>query len=234
MNGTVVGARPRTVQAVIFDLDGTLIKSEKNYEIADGEFLRRLGVEAAQEFFEEVRGMGNGPIFDILRERYGVTGTNEELLAQKDEIYMELARDEIDLYEPMLELVDALRGTRPLAVATGSSPAVLRRVLGLLDLAPRFDAILAADEVGRGKPYPDVFLETAKRLGVSPENCLVIEDSVSGVEAARRAKMMCIGVPSTEERPLPQVFYSCHLLFPDGADHISVDTVLEWIDGELE
>jgi HAD superfamily hydrolase (TIGR01509 family) len=233
MSSLVTGARPRTVRAVIFDLDGTLIRSEEHYELTDGEFLRRLGIEPTREFFEEVRGMGNGPVFQLLRDRYGVTGTDEELLEMKDRIYFELESDAIDTYAPMMELLQRLHGTRPLAVATGSSPAVLRRVMERTGLGPWFDSVLAADEVGRGKPFPDVFLESARRLGASPEGCLVIEDSASGIEAALRAKMMCIAVPAGEGETLPQLLYSSDLLFPGGPDALSVDMVMEWIDGEL-
>jgi HAD superfamily hydrolase (TIGR01509 family) len=93
----------------------------------------------------------------------------------------------------------AARGLR-LAVASSSGPAVIETTLTALGVRPLFEAIVSGVEVARGKPAPDVFVEAARRLGVAPEACLVVEDSERGVRAARAAGMRCVAVPCGETR----------------------------------
>jgi beta-phosphoglucomutase-like phosphatase (HAD superfamily) len=90
--------------------------------------------------------------------------------------------------------------------------------------------VLSADEVPRGKPAPDVFLEAARRLGVPPEECLVIEDTRYGVEAAKRAFMRCIAVPYLTDPPLADAFLMADLLFPDGMKGFDADRAFGWIE----
>jgi beta-phosphoglucomutase-like phosphatase (HAD superfamily) len=92
------------------------------------------------------------------------------------------------------------------------------------------EIVLSADEVPRGKPAPDVFLEAARRLGVPPEECLVIEDTRYGVEAAKRAFMRCIAVPYLTDPPLADAFLMADLLFPDGMKGFDADHAFAWIE----
>jgi beta-phosphoglucomutase-like phosphatase (HAD superfamily) len=92
--------------------------------------------------------------------------------------------------------------------------------------------VVSAEEVPRGKPAPDVFLEAARRLGVPAHECAVVEDARFGVEAARRAFMRCIAVPYLHDPPLDDAFLMADLLFPDGMDGFDAGRALEWLDAE--
>jgi HAD superfamily hydrolase (TIGR01509 family) len=96
-----------------------------------------------------------------------------------------------------------LHGKKPLAVASASELATIDLILGKLSLRDRFDAIASTEEVSRGKPAPDVFLLAAKRLGVAPEHCIVIEDAISGMTGAKAAGMRVIALWNHEPRELP-------------------------------
>jgi beta-phosphoglucomutase-like phosphatase (HAD superfamily) len=131
----------------------------------------------------------------------------------------------------LLELVKA-RGL-PLAIASGSSPGVLRTLLEAAGLLPGIGVLVSAEEVPRGKPYPDIFEETARRLGVPAHECVAIEDSRHGVEAAKRAFMRCIAVPYLTDPPLSDRFAMADLLFEGGMQSFDADTAFRWIEERL-
>ncbi|HET9552971.1 MAG TPA: HAD-IA family hydrolase [Anaeromyxobacteraceae bacterium] len=122
------------------------------------------------------------------------------------------------------------QGGLPVAVATGASRGVLARLLAETGLDAELPVAVSAEEVARGKPWPDVFLEAARRLGVAPEACLVVEDSAPGVEAARRAFMRCLAVPSAPERPLPDAFLMADLLVEPGMGAFDAGAAWAWVE----
>ena len=117
----------------------------------------------------------------------------------------------------------------PLALASGSSPEILAKVTSSLDIGHYFKANVSAEEVGKSKPHPDLFSETAKRLGVDSLHCVVIEDSQYGVEAAKRAFMRCIAIPSIIEEPLDDAFYTADVLFKKGMREFNYKKTYKWI-----
>ncbi|HKJ85437.1 MAG TPA: HAD family phosphatase, partial [Spirochaetia bacterium] len=165
--------------------------------MVDEQYLRSKGIELSDEEWEEVVGMGGGPFIDLLRSRFGIEGTTADLIAEKDDLYLEYAAGRTRTFPTITELVRYLfvHGYR-LAVGTASRRRVLDRVLEEAGLAPYFDATVGSDEVEHSKPAPDIFLEAARRLGAAPDRCLVIEDSQYGVEAAGRAGMRVVALPA--------------------------------------
>ncbi|MFC7439748.1 HAD family hydrolase [Laceyella putida] len=130
----------------------------------------------------------------------------------------------------MRKFLDLLKGAGyPLAVASGSSAAIIGSVLKQTGLQTYFDVVLSSEEVPRGKPAPDVFLEAAKRLGVAPEHCVVMEDSQYGVEAAKAAGMGCVAIPYLTDRPLAEPFLQADFLCEDGMDGFSADETFHWL-----
>ena len=226
-----VAPEPRyPVRAVIFDLDGTLIDSEPNYYLADKELLGRRGIAFTEQ--DKRRYIG-GSNLDMMRDfvrRYRIQAAPEALAEEKNTLYLELADRSTPVYAPMKRFLDLLLAERvPVAVASGSAPAVIGRLLGAVGLAECFEHTVSAEEVARGKPAPDVFLEAARRLGVAPQHCVVVEDSRPGVEAALRAFMRCIAVPYLTEPPLPATFGLADLLFPAGMESFEPERAFEWI-----
>ena len=183
--------------AVIFDLDGTLVDSEPNYHEAAREVLAHHGVPGfSWREHQEFIGIGTRETLHTLRERYALTAPVEQLLREKNEAYLRLARRGTQVFPRMRTLVELLHGAgHRLIVASGSSLSAIETVLegtGLLSLLPDF---VSAEEVAHGKPEPDVFLEAARRLGLPPHACAVVEDATPGVLAARRAGMRRVFVP---------------------------------------
>lgn len=182
-------------RAFVFDMDGTLVDNMRFHGAAWQAMLLENGVEAdAREFLVKTAGKTNREIIP----HFFKNATEEKLLElglRKEAIYRELFLPERRVIAGAVEFLDAARtlGVR-MAVATAAPVANMEFILDGLDLRKFFDAITTAADVSRGKPDPEVFLESAEKLGVEPKNCLVFEDAVNGFQAAHRAGMKSIGI----------------------------------------
>ena len=177
---------------------------------AFGVFAERHGLPPlTQEDRARLDGRRNSEIFPILFNR---AVPREEWLAyehEKEGLYRELSKGRLSPMKGLLELIDRLRGDRiPMALATSAPKANVVHTLAELELASAFPVIVRGDEVARGRPAPDVFIEAARRLGVAATDCLVFEDAPMGVEAAKAAGMSVVALTTSfnEEqfRALPQ------------------------------
>jgi HAD superfamily hydrolase (TIGR01509 family) len=220
--------------ACIFDMDGTLVDSEPNYFEADRIFLAGYGIAYDECFRDSMIGRGNLAFFSVIEEEWPDNAVNrlpmEERLFLKDENYLEYARGRTFAFPKMVELVRLLRESGyPLAVASGSSPEIIRKSLEFSGLLEAFALLLSASEVPRGKPEPDIFLEGAKRMGREPSECVVLEDSRYGVLAALAAGMKVIGIPSVLSKPLPEPFSRVDLLFEGGMEEFDARRAFRFI-----
>ncbi|MFF7300020.1 HAD-IA family hydrolase [Streptomyces sp. NPDC008265] len=217
--------------SVIFDLDGTLVDSEPNYYESGRRTLERHGVpDFTWEQHAPFIGIGTMETLEILRERYGLSAPVEVLLAEQNAAYLELARTRTEVFPQMRKFVERLHSEGvPMAVASGSSLAAIDAVLAGTGLDALLTTVVSAEEVPRGKPAPDVFLEAARRLGAAPADCVVVEDAAPGVRAARAAGMGCIVVPYAPEVADAPVFASAGLLFPGGQREFGADTAYRWL-----
>ena len=201
---------PFSPRAVIFDIDGTIVDNMHLHADAFAVFVERHGLPPlTRDDRARLDGRRNSEIFPILFNR---DVSREEWLAyehEKEGLYRELSKGRLSPMKGLLELIDRLRGDRiPMALATSAPKANVVHTLAELDLASAFPVIVRGDEVARGKPAPDVFIEAARRLGIDPADCLVFEDAPMGVEAAKAAGMSVVALTTSfnEEqfRALPQ------------------------------
>ncbi|MFJ3583419.1 HAD family hydrolase [Streptomyces sp. NPDC090127] len=218
--------------AVIFDLDGTLVDSEPNYYEAT---LRTLTALAGDTDFDWERhtgyiGIGTRETLEILGAHYGIEAPLEELLDATNRSYLELARASTPVYPEMRAFVERLYVTGvPMAVASGSSRAAIEAVLAGTGLDAFLTTLVSAEEVGRGKPEPDVFLEAARRLGVAPARCVVFEDAAPGALAARAAGMRCVALPYMAATADDPAFMAADLLLPGGQREFTARAALDWL-----
>ena len=186
------------IKAVIFDWDGTLADTKKAVVQSFQKTLGEAGCSVSDEFIERRIGIGTKKtIIEALREchmRRDVS-TLEKLANEKIRIQAELT-DIVTLFDGVNELLEALQGRIKIGLATMSSRKVVDKLLPEKKIESCFDVVVTADEIVKPKPDPEIFLVSAARLGVKPEDCVVVEDSVFGVRAAKAAEMRCIAVSS--------------------------------------
>ncbi|MFE0807422.1 HAD family hydrolase [Streptomyces sp. NPDC058794] len=217
--------------SVVFDLDGTLVDSEPNYYEAGRRTLAEYGVAGfTWADHEEYVGISTQETVADWKRRYGLRAPVEELLAVKNRHYLELARTSARAYPEMRKFVELLAGEGvPLAVASGSSPEAIEAILFRTGLDAQLRTVVSADEVARGKPAPDVFLEAARRLGADPADCVVLEDAAPGAAAAHAAGMRCIAIPYVAAQADAPEFATAGLLVRGGQSEFSARTAYEWL-----
>lgn len=188
------------VRALIFDMDGVLIDSNSMHRLAWEEYNRRHGVETTEAMQQRMYGKRND---QIIRDFLGEHLTDSEVFAHgaaKEALYREMMRPMIrrELVPGVVEFVSRHRDLA-LAVATNAEPANLDFVLDEAGLRPFFRILVTGLEVKNPKPHPEIYLRTAGLLSVSPESCVVFEDSYAGVQAGLAAGMRVVGVSTTHE-----------------------------------
>lgn len=222
------------LSACVFDMDGTVLDSEPNYYASEKAFLGEYGIEYTEDLKRAMTGLGSKTFLGFLERRWPDNPLNalplRERMALKDKAYLAYSEGRTRAFPAMIHLLDLL-GTQgiPCAIASGSTLPVIETTLRWAGIRERFSAVVAAEEVPRGKPEPDIFLEAARRLGVPPESCLAFEDSLPGVRSARKAGMACVAVPSWtgDGAAVDPGFREAELVFSGGAATLDPERVLQ-------
>ena len=187
---------------VIFDLDGVLIDSGWAHRQAWYDLAEHEDLEMSDEFFTSTFGMQNYQILPMLAGRKLSDDEIDQLSDWKEQRYRDLIAEKLTLSPGGARLLDELKGEGFLLAIGSSAPrANLDLVLERLDLGRSFDACVSKEDVANGKPAPDTFLRAAQKLTLPPDRCVVVEDAVHGIEAARAAGMRVIALTTTRDRP---------------------------------
>jgi HAD superfamily hydrolase (TIGR01509 family) len=189
------------IEAVIFDLDGVLLDSEKLWDRARREVVQEGGGTWLAGSTEAMQGMSSTEWPVYLRDRLGVQLSAEEINNQVVARVLMLYQDTLPLLPGATDAVERMAAAWRLGLASSSNRPVIDLVLDRADLAPFFDVTVSSEEVPRGKPAPDVYLEAARRLGVIPSSCAVVEDSANGIRAGVAAGMRVVAIPNRDFPP---------------------------------
>ncbi len=185
-------------QAVIFDMDGVLADTGPWHRLAWEQLATRSGITTDQHFFEKHFGKVNRVILPLLFQRDLPEEEIRQLGDRKEKIFRRLYRKRIEPFPGVARLSDELlRAGFSLAVGSSGPRDNVQMVLDGIGLAPSLSAVITGEDVTRGKPDPEVFLAAAAALRLPPGRCVVVEDAVVGVEAARAAGMACVAVTNT-------------------------------------
>jgi HAD superfamily hydrolase (TIGR01509 family) len=189
------------IRAVVFDLDGVLIDSEQVWNKVREELVRERGGRWSERSQREMMGMSSPEWSRYMHEVVGVPGSAEEINGEVVARMLERFAGSPPWLPGALEVVRRLSGSWPLGLASSSNRELIDAVLAAGGIKGLFDATVSSEEVARGKPAPDVYLEAARRLGVEPGECTAIEDSHNGILAAKAAGMRCVAVPNEHYPP---------------------------------
>ncbi len=190
-----------SVDAVVFDLDGLLLDSEQLWDEAREELARERGGRWHPGAQRDMMGMSSPEWSRYMHDRIGLRESPEEINQLVVERMLALYDKELPLLPGAVDAVKRLGERWPLGLASSSNRALIDRVLELSGLARWFRVTVSSEEVARGKPAPDVYLEAARRLGVDPARAAAVEDSHNGIRAARAAGMAVIAIPNAQFPP---------------------------------
>ena len=189
------------IDAVVFDLDGVLLDSEQLWDEAREELARERGGRWHERAQRDMMGMSSPEWSRYMHDVIGLREPPEEIDAEVVRRIERRYRERLPLLPGAVEAVERLGARWPLGLATSSNREIIDLVLEVSRLGRFFRATVSSEEVERGKPAPDVFLEAARRLGVAPERSAVVEDSENGMLAGRTAGMRVVAIPNAHFPP---------------------------------
>jgi HAD superfamily hydrolase (TIGR01509 family) len=190
-----------SVEAVVFDLDGVLIQTEELWDEVREGLARAAGGRYGEEEQRAMMGMSSPEWSRYMHEHVGLTATPDEIAAEVVRQMAERYRERLPLIDGAVEAVERLAVCWPLGVASSSNRELIDLVLELSGLDRLFRATVSSEEVARGKPAPDVYLEACRRLGADASRSAAIEDSHAGIASAKAAGMRVIAIPNPRYPP---------------------------------
>jgi HAD superfamily hydrolase (TIGR01509 family) len=204
VSGTVSYAAlvpPRCIEAVVFDLDGVIVDTERVWDEVREQLAGDWGGRYSDEAQRAMMGMSSHEWSRYMHDELGISQSPAEINDEVVRRMLDRYRRELPLVDGAVEAVARLRPDFRLAVASSSNRPLIDTVLETADLSDAFEVTVSSEEVERGKPAPDVYLEAARRLALDPVRCAAVEDSANGIRAAHAAGMRVIAFPNRHYRP---------------------------------
>jgi HAD superfamily hydrolase (TIGR01509 family) len=189
------------IEAVVFDLDGIIVDSEHVWDEVRQQLAEERGGRWNEQASRDMMGMSSPEWSRYMHDVIGLAEPPEEINAEVVRRLEAVYRERLPLIPGAVEAVEQLAASLPLGLASSSNRELIDFVLEVSSLARHFTATVSSEEVARGKPAPDVYLEAARRLGVRPERCAAVEDSEAGIRSAKAAGMRVLAVPNPHFPP---------------------------------
>ena len=189
------------IEAVVFDLDGLLIQTEEIWDEVREALVRERGGRYDASAQRAMMGMSSPEWSRYMHDELGLSDPPEEISAEVVRRMEARYRRQLPLVPGARDAVERLAARWPLGLASSSNRPLIDAVLELSGLARFFRVTVSSEEVARGKPSPDVYLDAARRLDVSPQRCAAVEDSHSGMRSARAAGMRVVAIPNPSFPP---------------------------------
>jgi HAD superfamily hydrolase (TIGR01509 family) len=183
-------------EALIFDMDGLMVDSERLYWHVEREIARQYGKKVPEQVLWKMMGRGPDEGMRIFVQELGLPITSERAREMRDEVMREKYRNESRPMPGLIHILQTFYGRLKMAVCTGAQREFMEIVVDRLKIRDRFAVLQASDEIARGKPDPEIYLSACEKLGLPPRRCCVLEDSSNGCLAAKRAGCNTIAVPS--------------------------------------
>jgi HAD superfamily hydrolase (TIGR01509 family) len=212
------------IEAVVFDLDGVLLDSEEIWDRAREELARERGGRWHDQAQRDMMGMSSTEWSRYMADVIGLPEPPEEINREVVHRLTELYREELPAIPGAREAVERLAARWPLGLASSSNRELIDLVLELLGVEHLFTATVSSEEVARGKPAPDVYLEAARRLRVDPTTAAAVEDSQNGILSAKAARMRVIAIPNAHFPPDEDALAAADVVL-DSLAELTVDAV---------
>jgi HAD superfamily hydrolase (TIGR01509 family) len=219
------------IRAVVFDLDGVLLDSERLWDQARRAVAARHRGRWRDEATAAMQGMSSAEWSRYMRDALAVDLSPERISDLVVADLLDRYRHGLPLIPGAVEAVRRIAARWPLALATSANRVVIDTVLAVAGLSAEFRVSVSSEEVARGKPEPDVYLEAARRLGQPPAACAAVEDSASGIRSAITAGMQVVAVPNRDYPPPSDILASAQLVV-DSLPELTVDLLGQLGDGK--
>lgn len=214
------------IEAVVFDLDGVIIDSEELWDEVREGLARERGGRWSEQAQADMMGMSSTEWSRYMHDVVGLPEPPEEINRQVVQRMLDRYSHDLPLIDGAVDAVKQLADEWPLGVASSSNRVLIDRVLEVAGLAPYFRATVSSEEVARGKPAPDVYLEAARRLGVEPPRTVAIEDSANGIRSAHAAGMHVVTIPNRAFPP-PAAVLALAAVVVDSIEELDPQVVKE-------
>jgi HAD superfamily hydrolase (TIGR01509 family) len=205
------------IEAVVFDLDGIIVDSEHVWDDVRRELAHDRGGRWHERASRDMMGMSSPEWSLYMRDVVGLAETPEEINAEVVRRMEAVYRERLPLIPGAVEAVERLAARWPLGLASSSNRELIDLVLEVSGLDRLFGVTVSSEEVARGKPAPDVYLEAARRLEAAPERCAAVEDSEAGIRSARAAGMRVLVVPNEHFPPADEALAEADVVLDDVA-----------------
>jgi HAD superfamily hydrolase (TIGR01509 family) len=212
------------IEAVVFDLDGVLVDSEHVWDDVREELARERGGRWHDRAQADMMGMSSPEWSRYMHDVIGLTETPEQINADVVQRMEERYAERLPLIAGAVEAVERLAGSFRLGLASSSNRPIIDAVLEVSGLAALFEVTVSSEEVERGKPAPDVYLEAARRLVLDPSSCAAVEDSANGIRSASAAGMRVLAIPNPRYPPPRRALELAHDLL-GSIDQLTVERI---------
>jgi HAD superfamily hydrolase (TIGR01509 family) len=212
------------VSAIVLDLDGVVVDTEEVWDRERRAYAAANGGTWTDAATRAMQGMSSAEWSAYLRDELGTRGEPDEISAAVAALVVAEVERELPLLPGAIRAINALANAFPLALASSANREVIDAVLDGAGVTERFGATVSSEEVPRGKPAPDVYLEAARRLGVDPARCAAVEDSSNGLRSAHAAGMVVIATPNHAFPPAPDALALARVVV-DGIKDVTPELV---------
>jgi HAD superfamily hydrolase (TIGR01509 family) len=213
------------LEAVVFDMDGVLVDSEEIWDEARRDLALERGLAWPESAQRDMMGMSSLEWSRYMHERVGLAETPEEISAEVVRRLEDLYWRHLPLLEGAVQAVERMAKRFRLGLTSSSNRPIIELVLELAAIADRFEVTVSSEEVARGKPAPDVYLEALRRMEVAPDRAAAIEDSTNGLLAARAAGMFVVAVPNPVFPPRSNALTAADVVI-DSLTELTPETLL--------
>lgn len=189
------------IKAVIFDMNGVIVDDEHIHELAFQEVCFKYKINLTHKLYQNLC-MGKTDLdgFKSIIKHFKIKAQANKMVKNKTKIYLKLIPNKIKNFPGVIKLINNLNKSYTLALASSSTKKEINMILKTLDIVKYFKVIISANDIKKGKPDPEPYLLTAKKLKTKPKDCVVIEDTKAGVMSAKNAGMMCIAITTTNSK----------------------------------
>ncbi|MDX1830110.1 MAG: beta-phosphoglucomutase family hydrolase [Lutibacter sp.] len=184
---------PSNAKGLIFDLDGTIANTMPNHFKAWRKAVSPYGIDFNEELFMSLTGMARTATINKLNQLFN-TKMNPEIVGEIKNEYFNLLVSETKEIEVVANVIREFHNKLPMAIGTGSTTEGAKQTLEIIDMQQYFNIVITSDDVVQGKPHPETFLKCAELMQVNPTECVVFEDGILGMKAAKTAGMMVIDI----------------------------------------